>query len=238
MPVALALLELVVLAQPRDDALGCLVLGQTDVLRRDVAGHAALEVDHGELGKTVVTADVEVHRIVAGRDLQGARAEAGLDALVGDHRHGAPDHRHDHVFADQVRVTLVAGVHGDCDVGEDRRGPNGRDRHRAFAVRERVARVRQRVVDVDVLDLEVGDRRVAFGAPVDDPVGAIHPAALVQVHEEAHHGAHVAVVHGEALALVVEGAAQAAELAHDHAAVLAQPLPDALDECLAAELLA
>ena len=74
-------------------------------------------------------------------------------------------------------------------------------------------------------------------APVDDPVRAVDPAPLVEVDEEAHHRADVAVVHREALARVVERGAEAAELAHDHAAVLAQPLPDLLDERVAAELL-
>ena len=86
-------------------------------------------------------------------------AEVGLDALVGDHRHAAFDDRHDHFLADQVRVALVVRMHGDGDVGEDRRRSHGRDRDVALAVGERVARVRQRVVEVDVLDLEVGDRR-------------------------------------------------------------------------------
>ena len=54
-----------------------------------------------------------------------------LDALVGDHRHVATDHRHDHVLADRVAVALVVGMHRDGDVGEDRRRPHGRDRHGA-----------------------------------------------------------------------------------------------------------
>ena len=79
---------------------------------------------------------------------------------------------------------------------------------------------------------------LAVAAPVDDPVVAVDPAALVQVDEEAHDGADVVLVHREALALVVERAPEPPELAHDHAAVLAEPLPHALDERVAADLLA
>ncbi len=139
-------------------------------------------------------------------------------------------------LADELLVPVVVRMDGDGDVGEDRRRAHGRDRDVAAAVRERVARVRERVVDVDVLHLEVGDRRAAVVAPVDDAVVAVQPAALVQVDEEAHDGADVRVVHREPLALVVERAAETAELAHDHAAVLVQPLPHALDERLAAEV--
>ena len=74
-------------------------------------------------------------------------------------------------------------------------------------------------------------------APVDDPVRAVDPALAVEVHEEAHDRAHVGVVHREALAAVVERRADPAELEHDLAAVLAQPLPDARLERLAAEVL-
>ena len=57
------------------------------------------------------------------------------------------------------------------------------------------------------------------------------------MHEEPHYRAHVGLVHREPLALVVERAAEAPELAHDHAAVLVQPFPHARHERVAAELL-
>ena len=186
----------------------------------------------------VVAADLEVGRVVAGRDLERAGAELGLDARVRDHRHGPLDVRDEHLLADRVAVALVVGMHGDGDVGEDRRRPHGRDRDVAGAVGERVARVGERVVHVDVLDLEVGDRRLVERAPVDDPLGAVDPAPVPEVDEEAHHRLDVGVVHREALAAVVERGAEAAELAHDRAAGLLEVAPDALDERLAAELLA
>ena len=96
-----------------------------------------------------------------GRDLQRARAELALDALVGDHGHAALDVRHDHLAADEVSIAVVVGMHGDRDVGEDRRRANGRDRDVPVAVGERIAHVRQRVVDVDVL--RPRDRKATSG---------------------------------------------------------------------------
>ena len=135
------------------------------------------------------------------------------------------------------RVARVVRVHRDGDVGEDRRRPHRRDRDRAGSVDERVARVGERVVHLDVLDLEVGDRRLVVRAPVDDPVRAVDPPRVPQPHEVRHHGVDVAVVHREALARVVERAAEPAELAHDHAAGALEPRPGALEERLAADLL-
>ncbi len=85
-----------------------------------------------------------------------------------------------------VPVALVVRVHGDGDVGQDRRRPRGRDRDVAGAVDERVADRRERVVDLDVDELEVGERGLVERAPVDDPVGPVDPALAVEVDEEAH----------------------------------------------------
>ncbi len=237
MPVVLALLQPVVLLQPGEDRLVGLLLR----LPGEVAGvlvHPPVGADDGDDREAVVAADLEIGRVVAGRDLERAGAELGLDACVRDHRHGTLDVRDEHLLADRIAIALVVGVHGDGDVGEDRRRPHGRDRDVPGAVRERVAGVGERVVHVDVLDLEVRDRRLVEGAPVDDPLGAVDPAPVPEVDEEAHHRLDVGVVHREALAAVVERGAEPAVLAHDRAAGLLEMAPDALDERLAAELLA
>ena len=82
---------------------------------------------------------------------------SGIDALVGDDRHAALGDRHDRLLPDEVRVTRVIRVHRNRDVGEHRRRPHGRDRHVALAVSERIADPGQRVVELAVPDLEIGD---------------------------------------------------------------------------------
>ena len=56
------------------------------------------------------------------------------------------------------------------------------------------------------------------------------------MHEEAHDRAHVALVHREPGAAVVERGAHAPELLEDLAAVFLEPRPDSLLERLAADL--
>ncbi len=214
-----------------------LVLREAGELARGVV-HAAVRPDHGQLGKPVVAADREVGRVVARRDLQRAGPELHLDALVGDDRDMPLDERDDDLLADEIAVALVVGMHRDGDVGEDRRRPHRRDRDVAGAVGERVLDRRERVVHVDVHELEIGEGRLVVRAPVDDPVVAVDPAALVEVDEPPHDGADVAVVHREADAPVVHRRAHAAELVDDVAAVLVEPLPHARDERVAADLLA
>src|SRR3954451_20658976 len=77
-PVALALLQLVVLLQPRDDALVHLFLRHAP---EPLGGDAAVRADHGQRRQPVVAPDLEVHGIVPRRDLECARAEFPLDAL-------------------------------------------------------------------------------------------------------------------------------------------------------------
>ena len=235
-PVALSLLELTALAQPLDDALVGLGLGKPGKLAGGLV-HPAVGADHGQNRQVVAPADLEVGRVVTRGHLERAGTEVRLDRLVGDHRHAALDERDDDLPADRVAVTLVLGMHRDRDVGEDRLRPHGRDRERPIAVGEQVLRIRQGVVYVLVHDLEVRDRRLVERAPVDDPVRAIDPPSLPEVHEEAHHRLDVGVVHREPLARVVERAAEPAELGHDRAPGLVEVPPHALDERFAADVL-
>ena len=223
MPVRLGALQQAALLTPREHARAGLLLRQA----RELSGllvHPPVEPDHRELGQLVVAADLEVGRVVAGCHLERACAEFGLDALVRDHRHTTLDERDDHLCPHQVAVALVVRMHGNRDVGEDRRRPHGRDRHVALAVGARVADEDERVVCLIVLDLEVGERRLVARAPVDDPVALVDPALLVEVDEPAHDRAVVIGVHREALAPVVEGGAEQPELGHDLAAVALEPL--------------
>ena len=165
---------------------------------------------------------------------------SGSTRCVGDDGHAALDDRDDDLASDRVAVPLVVGMHRDRDVGEDRRRAHRRDRDplRAVAVRERVEHVEERVVHLDVLDLEIRDRRLVVRAPVDDAVRAVDPARLPEPDEERHHRLDVRVVHREPLARVVERRAEAAVLAHDRPPRRGEPAPRPLEEGVAPDLLA
>ena len=191
-----------------------------------------------DLLEPVRAADLEVVRVVAGRDLQRAGAELGLDVLVGDDLQPPADDRQDRHLADQPRVAVVVRVDGDRRVGQHRLRPHGGDRQRAVAGLERVVDVVEGVGDLALLDLEVRDGRPRPGVPVDHVVVAVDQALLVEVDEDLLDRAHVRRVEREALVLVVRRGAEALELLDDGGAVLVAPAPHALDERLAPELLA
>ena len=101
----------------------------------------------------------------------------------------------------------------------------------------RIADVPEAPVDGARLHLEVAERGHAARAPVDDVVAAVDEALLVEGDEDLAHGARQPGVHREALAAPVEREAHQPELLQDLAAALLLPLPDALLELLAAEVL-
>ena len=89
-----------------------------------------------------------------------------------------------------------------------------------------------------VLDLVVREGRAAARAPVDDVVALVDEALVVELREHLGDGLRAALVEREALAPPVRRVAEHPLLVDDRTAVLALPLPDALDERLAPEVLA
>jgi hypothetical protein len=88
-----------------------------------------------------------------------------------------------------------------------------------------------------VIDLDVGQRRQAARAPVDDPLRAVDEPVVEEPLEHCLHRAGQALVHGEALAGPVHAVAQPAHLAEDLPPRLSFPLPDPLHELLAAQVM-
>ena len=101
------------------------------------------------------------------------------------------------------------------------------------AIGQRVFEVPHVALDLPVLDLEVGDRALELGIPVDEPFAAEDQALLVERHEDLDHGLRQALIHGKALARPVAGSAQALQLVDDRAAGFGLPLPDLVDKFLA-----
>ena len=79
---------------------------------------------------------------------------------------------------------------------------------------------------------------VQRGTPRDQVFGAVDQPLAVEPHEDLAHGARQARVQREALALPVARDAERLELLDDARAVPGLPLPDLVDEVLAAEVVA
>ena len=88
------------LSQRRDDGWARLEPVETE--ERAVGGDVAALVEDDERRQAVPAADLEVVRVVRGRDLDRAGAELGIDVVVGDDRDAATGERQLDLGADEV----------------------------------------------------------------------------------------------------------------------------------------
>ena len=194
-------------------------------------------VHHLDDRQVVALADLEVIRIVRRGDLHTAGAEIALDVFVGNDRDLAADERQDQRFSDKVGVAVVLRVNGDGGIAEHRFGAGGRHGDEAaFLSLHRVADVPEIAVLLGIFDLGVREGGAAMGAPVDDAEAAVDEPFIIEVDEHLAHGFGTALVHREALVIPIAGRAEFLQLVDDARAVLLFPVPDALKEFLAAEV--
>ena len=109
--------------------------------------------------------------------------------LVGDDRDQPAGDRMLEHLADQRGVALVVRMHRDRHVGKHRLGPGGGDMDRARSVGERIFQVPEMAGDLAGLDLQVADRGLEPGVPVDQALVAVGEPALVELDEHFRDGA-------------------------------------------------
>ena len=135
------------------------------------------------------------------------------NAGIAEHRFG-PRCGHGDVVARLEFSRLTVFVKGDGELVGD-------------AIRQRIAQVPHVARNFDVLDLEVGDRRLEAGMPVDQPLIAIDQTLVVEVDEHLGDRAHHLVVgraicaEREPLAAPVGRGAEALQLVDDRAELFA-----------------
>ncbi len=102
------------------------------------------------------------------------------------------------------------------------------------AVFKRIAEVPERTLHILRFDLEIADRGLELGVPVDQPLVAVDQPVVIKIDEGLGHRRAEMRVHGELFAAPVHRAAEAAQLARDRAAAFLFPLPHLGHEILAA----
>ena len=91
----------------------------------------------------------------------------------------------------------------------------------------------ERAPGLDLHDLEVGDRGLELGVPIDEPLVLVDEPFAIEMDKNLRDRAREAFVKREPLAAPVAGGAEALELADDRAAQFRLPRPDVLEEFLA-----
>jgi len=186
----------------------------------------------------VTQPDLVVVEIVSRGDLYAAGAELRIHVLISDHGDAsAGEGQLDHL-AEEVLVALIARVHGQGAVAEHGlRAGRGHDKV-SGPIGQRIAHVPEMAALLLVEHLQIRHRRVENGVPVHQPLAPKDEALLVESDEHLPHRGGQSFVHGEALIGPVEGGTDPPQLPGDCAAGLASPGPHALDEGLAAVIVA
>ncbi len=143
----------------------------------------------------------------------------------------------DHLFSDHPPVPFILRIDGDRRIPQHRFGPRRGDHDPPLPLGEGIADAPELARLGLVLHLQVGDGGPAAGAPVDDIVPLVDEAVVVQTDEHLADRLGEALIHGEAFARPVAGAAEPFELMDDDPAVLRLPLPHPFDELLPAEIM-
>ena len=198
-------------------------------------GHVAVIGQHADHRQVVALADLKVVGVVGGGDLHDAGALFHVGVLVADDGDFTAQQRQHHMAAVQVLVARVLGVDGNGSIAQHRLGAGGSQLQHFAGLLDGVEQMPEAALLGLVLDLGVRDRGVAVGAPVDHTVSAVDQALIVQADEHFLDGVGAALVHREAFALPVAGAAQLFQLADDAVAVGVLPVPGALQKAVAAD---
>ena len=238
MIVLIHVIEQVVLLEPRQDGLTALVARHAGELAIALHNDGML-VEDVDLLQAVGLAHRIVVWVVRRGDLDKAGAEIGVDVPIVENRDLAVDDGQLDRLAHERRLLGVLARNGDTGVAEHGLGARGGDDDVLLAVDrlgQGIAQMPKVALLILVLRLVVGDGGGAVGAPVDDALTAINQAVMVPVAKDLADRLGVLVIHGEALAVEVDGATHALDLLDDGAAVLVRPIPAGIEELLAPDL--
>jgi len=197
-----------------------------------------VEIEDVDLFEAVPFAGRKVVGVVRGGHLDDAGAELRVyEVRIEDQGNHPVDEGVTHVLAVQMPVALVVGMNRHRGIPEHRLRTRRRHHDFAIPVRQGVGEVEHRAFDVLLLlDLEVRQHGLRLDIPVDQPGVPIDQPLLVEPYERLTDRPHHVGVHRELGPGPVARGAHLSELLKDPAAGLFLPLPNPLDELLAAEV--
>ena len=207
-------------------------------LRAAGAVDAAIGREDVDNLEVILHAHLKVRAIVRRRNLQRTRAEVNLNMLIGNDRNLRLAERANHLFADQRRKARIRGIHRHRHVRHNRLRARRRHEQLPAAVRQLVAHRVKLALRRRHDHLFIRERRAQHRIPVHHAATAVNQTLLEKLRESSSHRRRKHIIHREALAIPVAGAAQLLQLANDDAAVLLLPAPDHLHKSLAAHIVA
>ena len=204
-----------------EDPFACIKAVQAAKTRRGGVRDRGFSGEDADRFQAMALADFPVVEVMGRCDLHAAGAECRIHIVVSDDRDGAGlpcaivRQRQADPPPDQLCVAWVVRVHCNCGVAQHRFRTSGCDHQRldeqgasGFGVGgsqldgdrvadQWIANLPDPALFFLAVDLQVRDRRLQRGVPVDQPFASVDQALLVQLHEDLEHGGAHGRVHGE-----------------------------------------
>ena len=165
-------------------------------------------VQHQKLFQIVTAADLKIVGIMRGSHLHATCTEFFIHVIISDHRDFTSGDRQDQFLTDQIAIAFIFRVHSHCHVAQHRFRTCGGHSHMTGAIGIGIADVPQLAAFIGVLNLVIGKRGHAAGAPIDDVFPLIDQAVFIEAHKYFFHRAGQHFVHGKAQPAPIAGSAQ------------------------------
>ena len=207
---------------------------QTVQLGATRAVDVAVSGQHVDNLQVVLHAHLKVGAVMSRGNLQCAGTKVDFHVVISNNRNFGIAQRADNRLANQVGEAGILRVNSYGYVSHDGFRTCGGNQQLSAAVCQLVADGVKLALGWGHDDLFIGKRGKENGIPVHHAVTAVDETFVEQLGEYTGNLRGVYVVHGEALALPVAGAAELLELVDDDTAVFILPLPYHVHEILAA----
>ena len=171
------------------------------------------------------------------RHLHSARTEADFAIIIAHDGDLTVHNGQNTGLADQMLELFVLGVDSHTGIAHHGFGAGGRNHNIAAAIGKRITDIPQAAGLVRIFHLGIGQGGQAVGAPVDNTAALIDQSLVVQLAEGFAHGSGAALIHGETGPAPITGSTHFLLLLHNTVAVLFFPVPNALQEFLAAQII-
>ncbi len=199
--------------------------------------HRAIFI-HDDDGRQVMSlAHFKVVRVMGRGDLHAAGAVCHVYIFIGNDRDLAAGARESDHLAHQIFVSFIFRIHCYRRIAGDgfRTGGSDLDVSALFAY-DGIVEIPKMAYFILMLYFDVGKSSLAAGAPIGDAESLVNQSLFIEGNENFSDRARADVIHGETFTLPVAGGAQTADLQADAVAVFLLPLPYAIQEFLAAQV--
>ena len=169
-------------------------------------------------------------------DFNNACSEIHFNISVGNDGNFTTDQRKNDGFSDEVLVSFVVGMNGNCCITEKCFGAGCCKVDIFVAVFNGIAKMPEMAVGLVIDNLCIRNGCKTMGAPVDYTLATIDEPLVVKADKNFTHGIRATFVESETFTLPVAGSAKFFKLLDYSATVFFLPLPCTFEELFTAEV--